>query len=69
MHYLNWVLLISMVCAIVGFWAFTLELIRGRVHRRTTWKQLDSYQREITAFTIVGAATFLTTLIIGAILK
>ena len=67
--YINWILVISACAGLVGCWAYTLELIRGKVNRYTTWKELDSYQWFIAAIMLGGAGVFLATLIIGALIK
>jgi hypothetical protein len=67
--YINWILLISGVCAAVGFWAYMLEVIQGRIQRRTSWSELTFYQREVAALIILGSTVFLGTMIVGAILK
>jgi hypothetical protein len=69
MIYINWTLVISAICATVGFWAFTLEVIQGRIRRRTSWSELNHYQMEVAVLTILGCTVFLGTLIVGAILK
>lgn len=69
MIYVNLVMLISAVCAVVGFWAFMLEVIQGRIQRATTWSELNFYQREVAALIILGSAVFVGTMIVGAILK
>jgi hypothetical protein len=69
MIYINWILVISAICATVGFWAFTLETIQGRIQRRTPWSDLNHYQIELAVLTILGATVFVGTLIVRAILK
>jgi hypothetical protein len=66
---LHWILVISGCCAVVGFWAYVLEVLQDRISIRTKWSDLSGYQWEVTLLTIVGAIVFLGTLITGAILK
>lgn len=41
---MNWIFIISMVFALVGFWLFVYEVIQGNVHRATKWSQLKENQ-------------------------
>ena len=70
MTYLSpWIFVISGSCAAIGFWAYTLEVIRGNVKRTTRWKDLDDFQFEMWFLAHVGGGVFLLALIIEAILK
>lgn len=66
---MNIILLVAGITTLVGFWAYMLEVIQGRVGRYTTWCELSGYQFEIALMTIVGSITFIVTLIVAAIIK
>jgi ABC-type transport system involved in cytochrome c biogenesis permease subunit len=67
--YIYWILVISGICAIVGFYTFLVEAFSGRIQRFTPWSELNHYQMEVAVLTIVGTTVFVGTLIVGAILK
>ena len=67
--YICWILVISACAGIVGFWAYTLEVLQGRVKRSTPWSGLDSYQIWFAVLTLVSISIFLASLVVGAILK
>ena len=69
MTYINWILVISGCCALVGFWAYTLEMIRGNVTFSTRWKDLAGWQLETFVLAVGGFLVFLTALIVNAILQ
>lgn len=67
--YVNWALVVSDCISAVGFWAYTLEVIQGRIKRKTRWSELSSYQRELAFMTLLGLMVFLLTLIIHVVLR
>lgn len=67
--YIHWILVLSAVAGIVGFLAYTLEVLQGRVKRSTPWSGLDSYQIWRAVLTLVSIFIFLITLVVGAIIK
>lgn len=64
-----WILLISFMTAVVGFWAWTLEVIHGDVDNNTTWSELNTAQWEYSIMMIGGSLVFIISLIITAIQK
>ena len=67
--YIHWLLVLSAVVGIVGFWAYTLEVMRDKISRFTRWSDFDSYQSFVAWMMIGGIITFFITLVVGAILK
>lgn len=68
-QYVAWTLIISGCASAVGFWAYTLEMIRGKVSFSTRWKDLSGWQLETFVLAVGGLLIFLGALIVGAILK
>lgn len=62
-----WILIVSGAVSIVGFWAYSLELLQGRVARDTRWSELNSYQVELVFITLGSVSVFLLTLLISVI--
>jgi len=67
--YIHWIMVLSAVAGIVGFWAYMLEVIQGRIQRYTTWAELNRYQTEVAAVVIASPIVFIGALNVGAILK
>ena len=67
--YIDWILVISGCIGAVGVWAYTFEIIRGKVTLATKWKDLTGHQLEVSILAVGGALVFLVTLIVGVILK
>lgn len=67
--YLVWTLIISGSVSVIGFWAYTLEMLQGRITRFTRWQDLNSWQLELVIMTAGGVIVFLLTLIVGAIIR
>ena len=67
--YIAWVLVISGCTGAVGFWAYSLEMIRGKVTFATRWKDLERHQLEFFILAVGGLFVFLGALVAGAILK
>ena len=69
MIYINWILVISAICATVGFCTFVFGAIDFQLHPFTTWSELNRYQMVVAALTILGTTVFVGTMIVAAILK
>jgi hypothetical protein len=60
---------ISIVFMVTGFTCYIIEAARGRIGRFTRWSELNAYQLVMAIMMLGGAAVFLGTLTIGALLK
>lgn len=67
--YLIWTLIISGSVSVIGFWAYTLELLQDRVAWSARWRDLNSWQLELVIMTAGGVIVFLSTLIVAAIIR
>lgn len=62
-EYTGWGVILGLCCGAVGFWAYTYELIQGRVSRWTRWKDLKGYQLEVYILAMGGLCLFVISLI------
>jgi len=67
--FINWIMVLGAVVAVIGFWGYTLEVMRGNIGRYTLWSSLNADQIIYAAMVLSGTAAFLGALIVGAILK
>jgi hypothetical protein len=66
---INWILVISTVAVIGGFSAFSIEILRGSIRRRTRWTELNSYQLTVAVLAYGGSIVFMGTLIVGTVFR
>lgn len=67
--FINWILVLGAVVAVIGFWGYTLEVMRGNIGRYTRWSSLNDDQIIYAAMILSGIAAALGALIVGAIIK
>lgn len=61
--------MISGCVGVVGFWAYTFEMLQDRITRFTRWRDLNHYQLELTVMMVGGVIIFLSALILGAMFR
>lgn len=69
MMFINAAFAMSIWFLAVGGILYLVEYAMGRVTMKTLWKDLDGYQLQLAIFVVGGAAMFIGSLIVGAILK